>query len=431
MIQQITDMMNFRVNDKRQNLIVRLDKDIPEYIISDEQRLAQVIINLLSNAIKFTPDEGEIILTIKKLATEGSRITLHIDVSDTGIGISKEQKERLFTLFEQADGSIARKYGGTGIGLALSRNIVELMGGTIWADSVLGKGSTFNIEIPVEKGKELSPPEISVVDWGRVRILAVDDSSEVLDYFKEFALSAGFQCVTAFDGFEAMRLLENSEPPFDMVFVDWRMPAMNGMELTIKIKEKYGGKIVVIMISAAEWYTIEDEAKAAGVDAFIPKPLFRSRLVDCITLHINKNKYVVEKADLSTDNIFKGYTILLAEDVEINREIVISLLEETGIAIDLAENGAEAVRLFTGAPAKYALILMDIHMPEMDGLEATRRIRRSPAESAMSIPIIAMTANVFREDVEKCLATGMDDHIGKPLDLEILMEKLKKYLLDG
>ncbi|MDR1900912.1 MAG: response regulator [Treponema sp.] len=430
MIQRITDMMNFRVNEKRQNLLVRLDKDIPASIISDEQRLAQVIINLLSNAIKFTPEEGEIILKVKKLAEEGSRITLHLDVSDNGIGISKEQKDRLFTLFEQADGSIARKYGGTGIGLALSKNIIELMGGTIWVDSVMGKGATFSFEITVEKGEDLSPPEVSVIDWGKIRILAVDDSVEVLDYFKELAFSVGFQCTTTLTGFDALHLLENSDAsPFDLVFVDWRMPNMNGIELTLKIKEKYGDKIVVIMISAAEWYIIEDEAKAAGVDGFIPKPLFRSVLIECIRSHIDENKYTIEAADQSVDSIFTGYAILLAEDVEINREIVISLLDETGITIDSAENGIEAIRLFTEAPARYGLILMDIHMPEMDGLEATRRIRRSAAESALSIPIIAMTANVFREDIERCLAAGMNDHIGKPLDMDILMGKLKKYLL--
>jgi CheY-like chemotaxis protein len=239
-------------------------------------------------------------------------------------------------------------------------------------------------------------------------------------------------CVVASNGAEAYKMLAREDKiPFDITFVDWRMPEMNGIELTERIKARFGKEVVVIMISAVEWEAIEKEAKKAGVDGFIAKPLFPSALTDCINSCLKKiREFGGEKTNGEQADNFSNHTILLAEDVEINREIVTSLLEDTGISIDYAINGAEAVRLFTENSSKYSIILMDIHMPEMDGYEATRRIRSSSVAKAKTIPIIAMTANVFKEDVERCLAAGMNDHLGKPVDLEKLMAQLKKHLLD-
>jgi CheY-like chemotaxis protein len=425
--------MNFRIDEKKQNLIIRVDQDVPKHIIADEQRLAQVLTNLLSNAGKFTPEEGTIILSVKKLAVKDNLTTLRVEVSDTGIGISPEQQSRLFSLFEQADGSIARKYGGTGLGLAISRSIVELMGGDIWVESEPDRGSTFIFEITVEQGtasRENYPNPKT--EWQKLRILAVDDSPDVLEYFKDFAGTMGINCALASDGIEAYKLIEAASEPFDLVFADWRMPRMNGIELAKKIKEKYGHNIVVIMISAAEWETIAEDANQAGVDGFVPKPLFPSALVNCINTHLKDKNQASSEAAEGRDQgrqIFSGLWILLVEDVEINREIVCSLLEDTGAGIDSAENGLQAVELFKANPSKYSIILMDIHMPEMDGFEATRRIRSLDIDRAQTIPIMAMTANVFREDIEKCLAVGMNDHLGKPIDVDDLMKKLKQYLL--
>ncbi|MDR2029058.1 MAG: response regulator [Treponema sp.] len=434
MLLRVTNVMNFRIDEKRQNLIIRVDQDVPKHIIADEQRLAQVLTNLLSNAGKFTPEEGTIILAVKKLAAKDNLDTLRVEVSDTGIGISPEQQNRLFSLFEQADGSIARKYGGTGLGLAISRSIVELMGGDIWVESERGKGSTFIFEITVERGTAPQAAPLSTkTDWQKLRILAVDDSPDVLEFFEDFAKSMGINCVVASDGVEAYTFIEAaSDEPFDLVFADWRMPRMNGIELARKIKEKFGRNIVVIMISSTEWATIAEEAAAAGVDGFVPKPLFSSALVDCINTHLeNKTPASAETEEDQNQEgrIFSGLRILLAEDVEINREIVFSLLEDTGVGIDSAENGLQAVELFKENPSKYSIILMDIHMPEMDGFEATRRIRALDIDRAKTIPIMAMTANVFREDIEKCLAVGMNDHLGKPIDVDELIKKLKQYLL--
>jgi PAS domain S-box-containing protein len=432
MLQRVTNVMNFKIDEKKQNFIIRIDHQVPKSIIADEQRLAQVLTNLLSNAGKFTPEAGSITLTVKKLADRGNLCTLRIEITDTGIGISPEQQGRLFSLFEQADGSIARKYGGTGLGLAISKSIVELMGGEIWVESEPGKGSTFVFEITVEQGKN-EAGEPAKIPWDRLRILAVDDSPEVLEFFLDFSESLGIHCATASDGAEAADIIRSSaETPFDMVFVDWRMPGMNGIELAQMIKGEFGQRMVVIMISSTEWSVIENEAREAGVDGFIPKPLFPSTIVDCINtrLGFRQGESPGQGKNRKTGNaVFAGFRVLLAEDVEINREIVLTLLEDTGIIIDCAENGAEALGKFEQNPSAYDLILMDIHMPEMDGFEATRRIRALDLEKAKAVPIVAMTANVFREDIEKCLAAGMNDHLGKPIDIEDLMEKLKQYLL--
>jgi PAS domain S-box-containing protein len=303
MLQKITTVINFRVDEKQQKLSIYIDGKIPQTLIADDQRLAQVITNLLSNAVKFTPEKGSVTLNARCIKEEEDIYTIQISVTDTGIGITEEQQKLLFTSFQQAESSTTRKYGGTGLGLAISKSIVEMMGGKIWITSEPGSGSTFSFTIMAKKGK-----------------------------------------------------------------------------------------------------TAETNAYNAGDS---------------------------RQADGTTDinGLFKGRRILLVEDVEINREIVLALLEPTQLEIDCAENGVEAVRMFSEAPDKYEFIFMDVQMPEMDGYEATRRIRSLDAPKGKTVPIVAMTANAFRENVEECLAAGMDDHIGKPLDFEKVIEKLCFYLL--
>jgi CheY-like chemotaxis protein len=273
------------------------------------------------------------------------------------------------------------------------------------------------------------------VNWKNLRVLAVDDAEDVRDFFAELGERIGFSCETAADGEEAMSRI-SANGPYDIYFVDWKMPGMNGIELSQWIKDTEKGaapsrgrqKSVVIMISATEWNTIEAEAKQAGVDKFLPKPLFSSALVDCIAECLGHKTIDAAAKPAEPADDFSGCHILLAEDVEINQEIVIALLEPTAVLIDCAGNGADAVRLFVNDPEKYDIILMDVQMPEMDGYEATRQIRASGAPRAGSIPILAMTANVFREDIEKCLESGMNDHVGKPLDFDEVLEKLRLYL---
>jgi len=302
MVRRVVDVINFRVNEKKQKLNVYIDDNIPRTIIADDQRLAQIITNLLGNAVKFTPEAGIIHLTAKFLEEENDFCVLEISISDTGIGIGAEQQKRLFNSFQQAEASTTRRFGGTGLGLAICKSIVEMMGGQIWVKSELEKGSVFTFTIKAKKGES-------------------DETN---------------------DG----------------------ASAANGKE----------------------------------------------------------------EKEINIDGIFEGRRILLAEDVDINREIVLALFEPTKLEIDCAVNGKDAVQKFSEKPDDYELIFMDIQMPEMDGYEATRRIREMNLPKAKDIPIIAMSANVFREDVEKCLQAGMNGHLGKPLNFDEVLEKLKSFL---
>jgi len=428
MLRRVVNVVNFRIDEKQQKFSVHIDRAIPRILIGDDQRIAQVITNLLGNAVKFTPEKGVISLTVRLVGKENDICTVQVSVSDTGIGITSEQQEKIFNSFEQAESSTTRKYGGTGLGLAISKNIVEMMGGAMWVQSEPGKGSVFTFTIQVKCGTEgkhvLLSPDINV---SNVKILAVDDDPDVLKYFLEITQGFGIMCDIAISGEKALQLVDQ-KGGYHIYFIDWKMPVMDGIQLAREIKTRVSENSIVIMISAVEWSAVADEAKAAGVDKFLSKPLFPSTIAEVINECMGVDKRDVEKshaADIA--GIFAGRRILLAEDVEINREIVQTLFEPTKLGIDCAENGLEAVRKFSEDPLKYDMIFMDIQMPEMDGYDATRRIRALNIPQAKIIPIIAMTANVFREDVERCLKAGMDDHVGKPIDFNEVLTKLRIY----
>jgi CheY-like chemotaxis protein len=442
MLQRVVNVVNFRIDEKKQKLSVYIDRSIPRILTGDDQRIAQVITNLLSNAVKFTPEQGAISLSVRLVQTVNNICTLQVSVSDTGIGITPEQQKKVFQSFEQAESDTTRKYGGTGLGLAISKSIVEMMGGTIWVESESGKGSVFSFTIQAQRGKEEEHHALSGdINLSNVRILTIDDDPDILKYFLEITQEFGLSCDTALSGEKALELISQKNG-YHIYFVDWKMPGMDGIQLAREIKKHEHKKSIVVMISAAEWSAIAEEAKAAGVDKFLSKPLFPSTIAEVINECLGVDKKQVEKskaADIA--GIFAGRRILLVEDVDINREIVQTLLEPTQLRIDCAENGAQAVRMFTETPDKFDMILMDVQMPEMDGYEATRRIRafeednaaRARANASASgrarrAPIIAMTANVFKEDIDKCLAAGMDSHVGKPLDFEEVMSRLHLYL---
>jgi len=431
MLQKVVNVINFRVEEKRQELSVRIDTNIPEVLVGDDQRLAQVIANLLSNAVKFTPEGGSISLRAQYEGERDEDVIVRIEVRDTGIGISPEEQSRLFQSFQQAESSTTRKFGGTGLGLVISRNIVEAMGGAIWLESEPNRGSTFAFTIRVGRGTALPDKDAPGLDWSAIRAMAVDDDPMVLEHFQELANKVGFSCDTAASGEEVLARIAHGES-YNIYFIDWKMPVMDGMELTRRIRADKGASPIVIMISSVERHVLAGQAKNAGVDKFLGKPFFPSAIVDCINECLGLEKVVAEQENSLIDDVsFAGCRMLLVEDVELNREIILTLLEPTKIAIDCAENGVEAVRMFKDAPDRYHIILMDLQMPEMDGYEATRIIRALDIPQARQIPIVAMTANVFREDIEKCLATGMNDHIGKPLNLGDVLEKLHTYLPDA
>jgi CheY-like chemotaxis protein len=357
--------------------------------------------------------------------------TIQISVTDTGIGVSEEQQTRLFKPFQQAETSTTRKFGGTGLGLAISKNIVEKMDGRIWVESELGHGSTFAFTASLERGSdERRDQPKQRAGWDNFRFLAVDDSPDVLEYFEEYAQMVGAACDTAPSGEDACEIIEKyGIGVYDICFVDWKMPGMNGMELTRRIKAEGGEKPTVVMISSTDWNSLEKEGKRSGVDKYLSKPLFPSMITDCINecFGIDSNTGDLDIGSADGED-FSGHCVLLAEDIEINREIVQALLEPTNLKIEFAENGLEAVRMFTENPDRYDMILMDVQMPEMDGYDASRNIRALDTPNAASVPIIAMTANVFREDIEKCLAVGMNGHLGKPLDIDEVLSTLKQYI---
>jgi len=430
-LQKVVAVINFRVDEKKQKLTIHIDREIPKTLIADDQRLAQVITNLLSNAVKFTPEEGSITLDADFKGEENGLCTIQVAVRDTGIGISVQQQKRLFSSFQQAESSTTRKYGGTGLGLAISKSIVEMMGGKIRVESEPGKGAVFVFTIQAQRGvtKEKSGLLAPDVNWSNIRVMVIDDDPDILAYFRDITHGFGVFCDTVISGEEAIRLVDKNGS-YHIYFVDWKMPGMDGIQLTRELKTRASKNSVVIMISAAEWSAVAEEAKKAGVDKFLSKPLFPSVIADIINECLGMDGQQIEERQADINGLFAGRRILLVEDVEINREIVLALLESTRMDIDCAENGVEAVRMFSEAPNKYELIFMDVQMPEMDGYEATRRIRAIEAElhASKGVPIIAMTANVFREDIEKCLDAGMDSHIGKPLDFDNLLEKLHAYL---
>ncbi|MDR2597639.1 MAG: response regulator [Treponema sp.] len=428
MLKRVVNVVTFRIDEKHIRFSVHFDGSLPHTLIGDDQRIAQVITNLLGNAIKFTPEKGSVTLAVRLAGKGNDLCTLQFSVSDTGIGISPEQQEKIFNSFEQAESSTTRKYGGTGLGLAISKSIVEMMGGDIWVQSEPGKGSVFTFTIQLPRGTEQKHTLLSdEINLDNIRIMTVDDDPDILTYFLEIAQNFGIMCDVAISGEKALQLVDQ-KGGYHIYFIDWKMPGMDGIKLAHEIKSRVTEQSIVIMISAVEWSAVADEAKAAGVDKFLSKPLFPSTIAEVINECLGVDKRQTERsqaADIA--GIFSGRRILLVEDVEINREIVQTLLEPTKLEIDCAGNGAEAVRMFVENPYKYDMIFMDIQMPEMDGYEATKRIRALDIPAAKTIPIVAMTANVFREDIDKCLEAGMNSHVGKPIDFEEVLGKLLSY----
>ena len=433
MIQNVLNVIQVKLDEKHQHLHFELEHVITREVVSDELRLSQVLINLLSNAVKFTPNEGHITLKIhtEELSNNES-FRLHVEVIDTGVGISPENQKRLFASFEQADNSISRKYGGTGLGLAISKRILTLMGGDIRVESEEGKGSAFIFEVEAKLGALLSHAMPAGNLNKQLRILVVDDALDVREYFTSVLESFSQICETAVDGFDAIEKVKTrlgEGRPYDIYFVDWNMPGMSGGETVKAIRHLTDDKAIVVMISVADWSDIEKEAKQAGVSNFLSKPVMPSTLHDALqTLTQRKLTKLDEAAPSQSEMDWRGLTLLLAEDIEINREIVYSLLQPTGLDIVSAENGQEAVELFQADPERFDIILMDVQMPILDGLSATRTIRAMPHPRSQDIPIVAMTANAFKEDQEMSIAAGMNDHIAKPIEIDVLLGTLAYYL---
>ena len=432
-IDAVINFVELKAYEKHLELVVHYDTDIPSRFHGDSLRITQVLTNLLGNAVKFT-DSGEIGIYIKKVGDDRYRFS----VKDTGIGLSDEQIKKLFQSFSQADGSTTRKYGGTGLGLTISKQLIELMGGKIWVESQLGVGSEFIFEIELQ---EIKDDTQNFRIFSDKKVLIVDDNPTWHEILKNTLEMFGLKVESAFSGKEALDKMFECKNNYDAVLMDWNMPELDGIATTKAINDMCNNcskkatctkklPTSVIMVSAFRQDSIITQAKDAGIDIFLQKPLNPSLLNDILSEIFLDGSTIEYKTQIKDESLVEEITtlsgshILLVEDNETNQEIVLGLLEDSGILIDIANNGKEATQKVAKNPKLYELILMDLQMPVMDGFEATKIIRASDAD----IPIIALSANAMVEDVQKTKEAGMNEHLNKPIEVEKLYETLLKYI---
>ena len=399
-----------------------------EHLRGDQLRIQQILINILSNAVKFTPEEGEISLRVRetgeRYGNTGTYAYYEFTVQDTGIGMSPEFLARIFQPFERADG--VSRIEGTGLGMTITRNLVEMMNGSIHVSSKEGAGSRFTVTLPLE---QLDEPETGSQALKGLRILAADEGGS-LEHLREIAQSLGLECDACDDTASAIELAGQAHMEgrdYFAILLAWRMPVVDGVKACRELRAMLGSEIPIILTSSYEWTLSDDEMRKYGISAFVSKPLFRSRLAETLFSFTAEGSQAGAADGDGAD--FSGKRILLAEDNEINREIAVELIGMQGAQVECAVNGKEAVELFSASdPKHFDLIFMDLQMPVMDGLAATRAIRALPRTDSRSVPIVAMTANAFVEDIQSCRKAGMDDHLAKPISLQQLTDVLRHWL---
>ena len=401
-----------------------------ELLLGDSMRVNQILLNLLSNAIKFTPKGGSVRLEIRMLRSASDKIWLRFIVKDSGIGMKKEFLEHLYEPFEQADNGIARKYGGTGLGMAITKNLVAIMDGTIEVESQEGAGTTFMVDLPFGVSKV---DKKTAADMEEMRVLVVDDDNDTCEHAAVLLKGMGVNVDWALNGFEAIEKVrsacEDDGRCYDVCFIDWCMPELDGIETARRMRRYVDPDVLIIIISAYDWSGIEEQAKAAGVNAFIAKPFFASNLYNTLLTVSRKPELGFSAVGNKETYDFGGKKVLLVEDNELNMEIASELLKFVNLQVEHAENGKVAVDIFRNSKEKeYALIFMDIQMPLMNGYDAARCIRSSEHPAAGTIPIIAMTANAFTDDVQAAFDAGMNGHLAKPIDVEALYKTIARYI---
>lgn len=401
-----------------------------ELLLGDSMRVNQILLNLLSNAIKFTPKGGSVRLEIRMLRSASDKIWLRFIVKDSGIGMKKEFLEHLYEPFEQADNGIARKYGGTGLGMAITKNLVAIMDGTIEVESQEGAGTTFMVDLPFGVSKV---DKKTAAEMEEMRVLVVDDDNDTCEHAAVLLKGMGVNVDWALNGFEAIEKVrsacEDDGRCYDVCFIDWCMPELDGIETARRMRRYVGPDVLIIIISAYDWSGIEEQAKAAGVNAFIAKPFFASNLYNTLLTVSRKPELGFSAVGNKETYDFGGKKVLLVEDNELNMEIASELLKFVNLQVEHAENGKVAVDIFRNSKEKeYALIFMDIQMPLMNGYDAARCISSSEHPAAGTIPIIAMTANAFNDDVQAAFDAGMNGHLAKPIDVEVLYKTIARYI---
>ncbi|MBQ7581916.1 MAG: response regulator, partial [Lachnospiraceae bacterium] len=432
MLEQINTMVVSQCNEKDLKYVCKLTGGVADYYIGDDMKLKQVLINILSNAIKFTDAPGEIRLNVERTTVFDEQSTLKFEIEDTGIGMDPSFIPKIFDSFTQEDGSRINKYGSAGLGMAITKNIVELMNGTVSVESEKGVGTKFTVVITL-KNCEHSGIDSNYINFHELRVLVVDDEEVAAEHAKLILDEAGIRSDVALSGQEALSMLEvahTKQEHYNLVLLDWKMPEMDGLEVAKEIRKRYDNETTVIILTSFNWDEIMDEALHAGVDSFLSKPLFASNVIDEFERIARKNNMSLFKKKQRAD--LKGKRILLAEDMEINAEIMKEVLSIKEAVTEHAANGKIALEMFENSEAfYYDAILMDVRMPEMDGLEATAAIRALNRKDAGIVPIIAMTANAFDEDVQRSLQVGMNAHLSKPVEPERLYQSLEELIFEA
>jgi len=424
-VENLVNISQPMIKEKNLEFTFHINRMEKEYLYADQLRLNQIYINILSNAIKYTEPGGKISVEMReeKSADPGS-VRLVYSVADTGIGMSEEYMATMYQPFSRQVDSRVNIIQGTGLGLAITKQMVDMMGGTIECRSAIGKGTTFTVVLDIpEADRQREEMQLDPMD-----VLVVDDDEIMLQNAADTLESLGTTAEQARSGQEALGMIKErhlSGKDYSVVIVDWKMPETDGIETIRRIRAEIEANIPILLISAYDWSDIEDKAKEAGANGFVSKPLFRSTLYDKIIDITGKEPGSTEPEDDYSD--LEGIHILVAEDNDINWEIISAMLGMFGITSDRAENGRICVDMVRAAEkGRYALVFMDVQMPEMNGLDATRAIRSLEDPEAASIPIIAMTADAFSENVTECMNAGMNGHIAKPIDLKIVIREIRR-----
>lgn len=432
-IGSVTTVTGDKAHEKGLEFLAEISPLVPQFLVGDPLRLGQILTNLVNNSVKFT-ERGEISMKAELLDRTGDRCQLRFSVSDTGIGMTAEQSAKLFQPFTQADMSTTRKHGGTGLGLTICRRLVELMGGQIWMESEPGRGSTFSFTVWLGVGDQKGSGKIVPEQLSHLNVLVVDDNPTACEIIQSALKDVVERVDIADSGARALAAIKqlDADHPYDILFMDWRMPGMDGLQAARRIKsdETLRHQPAIVLVTAFGREEVREEAEHLRLDGFLLKPVTRSMLVDSlVSIFRSSSEELASGAEAAGSTRFSGLRVLLAEDNDINQQIAVELLEGVGATVDVARNGLEAVeKLFsTKEPAMYDVVLMDLQMPEMDGYQATRKIRSDAR--FVNLPIVAMTAHATTEERQRCLEAGMNDHVAKPIDPALLYDSLSRFYI--
>ena len=431
-IEEIMAIFHSQIEAKNLDLSVNILKMDHENVAGDEQRLQQIFMNIMGNAIKFTPEGGKITVNIKEMPSDIAGTGCYeFTFEDTGIGMEQDYIETIFEPFSRASNSSSSKIEGTGLGLTIAVNIARMMNGDIKVESILGKGSKFTVTVQL-KINALTPTDID--NFAALSVLVVDDEEFACESACETLRSLNMNAEYVLDGDSAVKRITEAKETgrdFSVVILDWKMPKKDGIETAKDIRRTVGDDIPIIILSAYDWSHIGKDAMDAGVNAFIEKPLFKSRLIQTLKSVLGDNDKKREDTAFESfqQQDFSGNRVLLVEDVELNIEVATEILNIVGIQVEQAMNGQLAVnKVLEHEVGYFDLIFMDIQMPVMNGYEAAKQIRSADRDDLKKIPIVAMTADAFADDVRKSREAGMNDHIAKPIDVQKLMHILQKWI---